>query len=151
RVVSASGIMMVLDSRPVEVPRCPVCGSTGSALVLRQADPLMPGEALALFQCPACSLVYLNPRISPSDVELIENQSSVYDSSAEVAEERIVKLQAMVTNLSVFTKRRGRLLDIGCNRGLLLEAARRLGWHVVGVELSAVAAQRAREGFRLEV
>ncbi len=33
-----------------------------------------------------------------------------------------------------------RWLDIGCNRGMLLEAARRRGWQVTGIEIADEAA-----------
>jgi 2-polyprenyl-3-methyl-5-hydroxy-6-metoxy-1,4-benzoquinol methylase len=39
---------------------------------------------------------------------------------------------------------RGRLLDVGCSTGLLLEQARARGWQVEGVELSRALADAAR-------
>jgi len=47
--------------------------------------------------------------------------------------------------------RPGRLLDVGCAAGFLLAAARRRGWEVVGLEMSAFAADYARREFSLEV
>jgi SAM-dependent methyltransferase len=45
----------------------------------------------------------------------------------------------------------GRLLDVGCGHGLLLDEARRLGYDVEGVELSTTAARYARENLGLRV
>lgn len=45
----------------------------------------------------------------------------------------------------------GRLLDVGTGSGLLLVAARRRGWSVAGVEISADAAAHAREKYGLDV
>jgi SAM-dependent methyltransferase len=45
----------------------------------------------------------------------------------------------------------GRLLDIGCGHGLLLDEARRRGYQTVGLELSATAARHARESLGLDV
>lgn len=45
----------------------------------------------------------------------------------------------------------GRLLDIGCAAGFLLEAARRRGWQVTGIDISDYAARYARETFHLDV
>jgi 2-polyprenyl-3-methyl-5-hydroxy-6-metoxy-1,4-benzoquinol methylase len=39
----------------------------------------------------------------------------------------------------------GRILDVGCGKGLLLKGLRDCGWEVVGTELSEVASLRARE------
>jgi SAM-dependent methyltransferase len=45
----------------------------------------------------------------------------------------------------------GRLLDIGCGHGLLLDEARRRGYAVEGLELSDYAAAHARDTLRLPV
>ncbi len=45
----------------------------------------------------------------------------------------------------------GRLLDVGCGHGLLLDEARRRGYGTVGLELSRTAARHAREGLGLDV
>jgi SAM-dependent methyltransferase len=45
----------------------------------------------------------------------------------------------------------GRMLDVGCGHGLLLDEARRRGYEVTGIELSADAAAHAREAFDLDV
>ncbi len=46
---------------------------------------------------------------------------------------------------------KGRLLDVGCGHGLLLDEARRRGYGTVGLELSRDAARHAREAFGLDV
>jgi SAM-dependent methyltransferase len=45
----------------------------------------------------------------------------------------------------------GRLLDVGCGHGLLLDDARRRGFQTVGLELSATAGAFARDTFGLDV
>ena len=45
----------------------------------------------------------------------------------------------------------GRLLDVGCGHGLLLDEARRRGYEVTGIELSTGAAEYAREVLELDV
>ena len=45
----------------------------------------------------------------------------------------------------------GRLLDVGCAAGFFLDEAQRLGWQVQGLDVSAFAAQYARERFGCDV
>src|SRR5207244_1806656 len=45
----------------------------------------------------------------------------------------------------------GRLLDVGCGHGLLLDEARRRGYETTGIELSAAAAAYARDVLQLDV
>ena len=48
-------------------------------------------------------------------------------------------------------RRPGRVLDVGCGRGLLLKVFRNRGWEVAGTELSDQAASYAREVLHLPV
>lgn len=57
---------------------------------------------------------------------------------------RAAKLFKTVSSLLQTESGRGRLLDIGCSSGALLESARRQGFDVEGVEPAAQAAEYAR-------
>jgi SAM-dependent methyltransferase len=46
---------------------------------------------------------------------------------------------------------RGRVLDVGCGRGFLLDAFRRRGWSVEGTEMSAASSAHAREALGIRV
>ncbi len=133
------------------LPVCPVCAASAASPVMHAADGFL-GE-LSLVRCAGCGIVYLNPRLAPESTTRIEDDSEVYDYDAAVAEQLIdtswAELVSWLTP-SVPSPQR-RMLDVGCNRGLLLEAARRQGWLVSGVELSPVAAQRARDAYGLTV
>lgn len=108
---------------------------------------------LSLVRCQGCGIVYLNPRLAPESTAHIEDDSTVYNYEAAAVEQMIdgslANLIKWLTPSVPSTNRR--MLDVGCNRGLLMEAARRQGWQVTGVELSPVAAQRAREAYGLTV
>jgi SAM-dependent methyltransferase len=98
-----------------------------------------------------CELVLLNPRLTARAIEKIEDASTFYGISPSEIDEHLRALDGMLGWLEASVTRRGNLLDVGCNRGFLLEAARRRGWNVVGVELSDVAASQARSDFGLTV
>lgn len=116
----------------------------------------MPG-GLCIVRCERCSLVYLNPRLTPEAGGHLEGEGDFYEFSGQIVKERIETLFHMVAGFERFIPRcqrkrkRGRLLDVGCNRGFLLEAARRRGWDVMGVESSKIPAEKAREEFGLDV
>lgn len=125
------------------VSACPLCGSAEQDDELQQPDALFPTGILRLVRCRGCGLVFLNPRLSRDAMLRLEDASPVYELRPEEVEREI---QARIGLLRSFPKREsgGRLLDVGCNRGLLLAAALRLGWEPTGVEVSAVAAEKAR-------
>lgn len=141
-------------SSPLQVENlvgCPICGEPRAELVLQQPDSYLP--ELHLQRCRGCGIVYLNPRLTFAAVVAVESVSEVYSFSQAEAEEKITKtLTGIVDYLGRFaTGKERRLLDIGCNRGLMLEAGRRLGWQVTGVEISPVAAAHARADYGLTI
>lgn len=131
------------------LPRCPICGATAATQVLAHPDGYL--TQLRLQSCADCQGVYLNPRLTFAAIVQIEDASEGYNFSGTVAEEWIARLVGLVGWLEGYVRSaERRLLDIGCNRGLLLEGARRRGWQVTGVEISA-AAERARQEYGLTV
>jgi len=131
--------------------RCPICNNTQAQEEFAQPDYYIP--FLVGKRCPACTIVYLNPRLTLDSIIFVENESRIYDMTATEAETSIHKfLIPTVAWLTETAQPQGRkLLDIGCNRGLLLEAARRQGWQVTGIELADEAAKRARQEYGLSV
>jgi SAM-dependent methyltransferase len=51
----------------------------------------------------------------------------------------------------IIGERTGKILDIGCGKGLLLNSFQKDGWEAVGIELSQTSARYARETLGLEV
>lgn len=139
---------------PIEIETlvcCPICQEKKSRPVLSQPDGYIP--LLQLNQCDNCQIVYLNPRLTFDSMVAVEDESEVYIFSPDRVEEYIVNpMTGLISWLQTYvTTNDRRLLDIGCNRGLLMEAARRQGWQTVGVEISPEAVKRAREEYHLAV
>ena len=130
---------------------CPVCGVLAPPPFLQVEDNYL--EQLQLRRCVYCHTVFLNPRLTPEAVVQVENASTVYDYTPEqIATVVGEQLPPVVRWIAGHGQSQGkRWLDIGCNRGLLLEAARRDGWQVTGVEIAEEAASRARADFGIEV
>ncbi|GAA5527194.1 class I SAM-dependent methyltransferase [Herpetosiphon gulosus] len=131
---------------------CPICQHPQSTIVWTQPEAYIR-EGLCLHRCEGCEQVYLNPRLTMESTTILENQSEVYDYSLEEEKPLICFRGDALQHIEAFAgfEKPGRILDIGCNRGLLLVAARERGWQPVGVELSPVAADVARKRYNLEV
>src|SRR5919199_623040 len=138
---------------------CPICDG-GLSLRYRggtealAADSLSPtnhrtGEHGDLYECTECGTVH-QPSLPPG-AELAQLYRDMRDDSY-LAEEpgrrrTASRLLAMVGRHAAA----GPLLDVGCGHGLLLDEARRRGYDVEGLELSASAAAYARDVLGLHV
>jgi 2-polyprenyl-3-methyl-5-hydroxy-6-metoxy-1,4-benzoquinol methylase len=130
---------------------CPLCGQADAEPVLTQPDGYIP--ALHLYRCLHCRIIYLNPRLTLDSILAVEGESDVYNFSNKQAEEWVAgPFNRLCSQLESFIKTQNRrMLDIGCNRGLLMESARRRGWQATGVEISPKAAERARRDYGFTV
>ncbi len=110
-------------------------------------------------RCRRCGLAYVRPR--PTEAALRTFYNETYYDSADPGAMGYAAYRRHETSIRLVARDRlammrtyltpGRMLDIGCAYGFFLEPARADGWEVVGVELAADAAARAREEFGLDV
>jgi 2-polyprenyl-3-methyl-5-hydroxy-6-metoxy-1,4-benzoquinol methylase len=122
---------------------CPGCGGTAFT-------PLSGGSfgEYHLARCSGCGHVATRPEPSATDL------AALYGQEYYGPEHRRFKgpLEAATTLFrhwrGWYVTRRlgpGTVIDIGCGRGVLLDALRRRGWTVLGTELSDEAAEYARD------
>ncbi len=128
-----------------------VSGTNGHAPTAKRFAPSLhePGEHGDLLECVECGTV--QQALLPSGDELHDLYRDV-DDEAYLAEE--VGRRATAAHLLDLIGEHvsgGRLLDVGCGHGLLLDEARRRGFDVVGLELSRAAAGHARATLGLDV
>lgn len=140
--------------------RCAACGATGlrpHLMVAGDAGPagLIPstkrfGTALSdIVRCPSCGHMQLSQL--PSDALLAGAYADA--RSSDYVEEEPGQRATARGALALIERHvaRGRVLDLGCWVGFLLDEARIRGWETVGVEPSAFASAFARERLRLDV
>jgi len=108
-----------------------------------------PGQYGDLFRCERCGTV-AQPSLPRGDA-LLELYRNMRDSHY-LEEERGRRATAnRILDAIAGRAPSGRLLDVGCGHGLLLDEARTRGYEVEGLELSSDAAAHARDGLGLTV
>ena len=139
------------------VPRpCLVCGATGAKPLHGRPTPL------ALYRCPACSLVYVDPIPTAEEISAREDdafQGGLIDETAEMftayyrdyPDDPVVRgFRTTVARLKDMTGG-GTLVDVGIGTGLLLHLAEEGGFRAIGCEISEGAAEKATEEFGVDV
>lgn len=132
---------------PVPPPGCGLCAG-------EQQPFLAVDERFSLARCAACGHVSTFPALDES--ELPAHYPSEYygrrNRRFNAAFERlIVVFRERRARLIDRRARRGRVLDVGCGRGILLSQLKRRGWSAHGTELSDSAATHAREALGVPV
>jgi SAM-dependent methyltransferase len=135
---------------PARSQRCPACG----AALTGRAARMPPGYV----RCTGCSLGHLE--VLPEAPAAAARFGPRYFAGEEAghypaygADEPVHRRNARRV-LGRVEPARGpgaRLLDVGCGYGFLLDEARRAGWNVAGVDVSAHAREEARARFGIEV
>jgi 2-polyprenyl-3-methyl-5-hydroxy-6-metoxy-1,4-benzoquinol methylase len=134
--------------------RCPLCGEERAPEhFITCRDHLVSGENFNIVQCVSCSLLYVNPRPQPDDLEAYY-QSIEYISHTDrkgTLQERIYHL---VRNHMLQKKKQlveklvsppRRLLDVGCGTGAFLEAIKSADNEIIGFEPNTFAREKALE------
>jgi SAM-dependent methyltransferase len=136
---------LLSDSTSIHNP-CYMCGSTGQDRLFDADDFDGKGDCYSLYQCRQCGLVKTLPEPSPEALMEAYSQSYYGGGGNGGGETKFVTLIERWTRYSArkravaLIKSHGvagkklRVLDIGCGRGVLLNAFEALGHDVVGVE-----------------
>jgi len=102
-----------------------------------------------VYRCPVCGLGFLDPRPSENEIENLyrsEYFSQRYDQGIDPSSKQYQKRLSAEQHRTKFiksVKRSGNLLDIGCGYGYFLDACRRQGYQVQGLDVSDWAARYA--------
>lgn len=109
---------------------CPLCAAPGGELYAETAD-------FALVRCVDCSLVYKIPRPDAFSLkaDLEDGYFTERDQSEYVAARRPI-FRGLLNRVARHRPPPGRLLDVGCARGVLLLEAVEVGYSAFGLDLS---------------
>ena len=138
------------------------CGICSGALVLRYpgsggpptAADLSPtchatGAHGDLYACTRCGTV--QQPVLPSGAELVDLYRAMRDDAYLTEEPGRRATGRRLVELVGAHGRRGRMLEVGCGHGLLLDEARALGWEVRGLEPADAGRAHAVETLGLDV
>ena len=148
-----------LPSESVEYVNCDSCNSNNYKVVLQIQDYRDGASGnFRIVKCNFCGLLYTNPRLTRP--ALIKTCQAYFTSSDKGQGKLILSLRRFIRRHSglrvlwhylmgeylgeVLTKSRGRLLDIGCGFGEMLEDLRLRGCDVYGLELNPLAVKICR-------
>jgi len=162
----------MIRSRPC--PDCYLCQSPGKALYTGLKDRLYNvAGAWDVKQCPdpVCGLIWLDPLPLKEDIGEAyrdymthdrpgSERGGLFGALIDVYETvnhciygiiGFIRKQGRVEELYLNSLRPGRLLEIGCGAGELLNHLRSLGWEVEGVEPDAQVVGQARRKYGLNI
>lgn len=129
--------------------RCNLCQHDSTRLFLATSVD-------TLVRCRRCSLVYVDPRplAEEADYEeefFLHEYKDVYGLDYIADRDNITRLARRRLEAIERYRQGGKLLDVGCAAGFLLDEARRRGWEPRGVEISRFASEYARQEQGLDV
>jgi 2-polyprenyl-3-methyl-5-hydroxy-6-metoxy-1,4-benzoquinol methylase len=132
---------------PSEHVTCNLCGAD-------DAQPVLQKHGFTIVRCRHCGLAYVTPRPDAAalmalyaDERYYRNLNASPFGYPDYLGERWLLERLVMRRLAVIearVPRRGRLLDVGCATGVLVEAATARGWHALGVDVSAFAIAQCR-------
>ncbi len=122
---------------------CPLCRS-------ERREPLYTEHgAIGVSRCLACALIYTSPRLRAPEQVYCGDAALYYEEArlifdGKTGHHRDPNYLAEIQTLEQY-KKIGKILDVGCNMGMLLRLAMKRGWNCVGLEPSPSLAELAKK------
>lgn len=143
--------MILLDS-------CPICSEGNIVKKLTCCDHSTSKEFFSIVSCETCSFVFTNPRPKNSSLSKYYNSKSYishtnkkdgfFNWMYQAARKYAIKKKVLLLQKHSKTKNH---LDFGCGTGEFLNACRKNGFNVKGVEPSKKARSQAIKNYKLDV
>jgi 2-polyprenyl-3-methyl-5-hydroxy-6-metoxy-1,4-benzoquinol methylase len=120
---------------------CPICKSVHTRLVWKE-------KQFRAYRCENCRVVFLHPL--PQEPSAIYNEDYFRRWYIRYYSERKRYTERLFSKIEKYTGTKGKLLDVGCGTGILMEVAKERGWKVYGQEISTFAVEYCRgKGFEV--
>jgi len=120
---------------------CPVCRNIHSRLIWKERQ-------YRAYRCEKCRVVFVQP--IPQNPSLLYNEDYFKRWYVRYYSERRLYTEKLFSRIEKYTGQAGRLLDVGCGIGILIEVAKERGWEVSGQEISPFAVDYCRKkGFKV--
>ena len=140
--------------------KCNICGCNSHEILYKsksaapkedkylitESRPNIPQE---IIKCADCGLIYARPFLSQEKLKSFYINMSDEEYKNEESGRRI-SAKKILNKLEKISKK-GRILDVGCATGFLLDEARRKSWETHGVELSKWCVEQAKNNLSLNV
>lgn len=118
---------------------CNFCGSAAYTSIGTELD-------FDIRACDDCGLVYVNPQPAADEIAGFYDNMYLDDSDEEVAARGLGYTEKQLRKIVMRRKPEGgRLLDIGCGFGAVLEEMSHYPWELHGLEIGEKAVNRARK------
>ncbi len=143
------------DLSGTETGACPICGAS-----LKLLAKFANGRSV--LRCVGCGLRRLLPLPDQEELDRLYGRREYYtEDLAELHDDLTAGYDRNAPIIRLYRRHLreiiaaapppGRLLEIGCARGVFLDLARGAGYQVAGVEVNGYAAAYARENFGLNM
>ena len=143
----------------IHYTHCPVCSSSQINPLLTVTDHSVSKEDFVIWQCIECSLRFTQ------DVPDEDSIGSYYASQDYISHSNtdkgvVSKLYQKVRKFTLeqkakliinYTKKKGKMLDIGAGIGAFLSVMKGKGWEIKGIEPDFTARENARKFYGLEL
>src|SRR3989338_11709320 len=110
-----------MDKKKFEIAKCAICNANNAKLLYEK-------NGFKIVECRNCKLVYVNPRLGAETLKKMY-ESNALDPFDYLLENADADSKTFARHLDKIEKyaRRGKLLDVGCSIGVLLQVAKRRG------------------------
>ena len=123
--------------------KCELCGSTDIHHFFSTAS------SINIFKCYACKIKFMNPQYT--DEYLADYYSKYTHTDSEWNEELFLSHQFCLNLIEQHNNSKGKLFDIGCGYGHLIDLARKRGWEAIGYDVDCSTVDRIKYKLNLQI